>query len=342
MAQVSEIAPGSSVDFNIEANEGQRVRVWRVVLNSPGAMGDGIAAVGVKVGDTHPVDVTLKCKSINERGDGDSRVVRMVTATYSIPEQADSPGSSPQDPPELRAATWSVSTSLMEVPVRRWYPFAGDEEEAVNPAKDIYDDITKLIPVTVVSVEQFELATGTSRFNVVGNVNKTAFYFCDWLILVHYAMFRAYSVKPSVVRYGNTTWRGYTAAFEFMIRHRTPGWEIEVPQRGLNIFNQNLNGANVDNNALCLQHENGRVKQPLALQAVPGNPPKCRAMVTLSYPDGGTFQRPASLPVPLNDDGTPRSPAANPPVIVKSYRVQDAVEFGKNFVKIGVRGDSWV
>jgi len=119
---VSEITSGGSTERSAEggAVADTSVRNWRIVLSSPSESYNIQQAIGVRIGDPHPVNTNLPCVSFSERAEGDSRVVRLVTATYKS-----TPGGDPQeDPnkqaPDIRPAQYSISSALIEVPATEW------------------------------------------------------------------------------------------------------------------------------------------------------------------------------------------------------------------------------
>jgi len=82
-----------------------------------------------------------------------------------------------------------------------------------------------------------------------------------------------------------------------------------------------------------LKHKDGKIDtNPLQLADGTAAGDRVRAMVKVSdFQDGGTSQAPSAQPVALNEDGTPRKSfgdgAADPPVIIKRYRVYDTCQY---------------
>lgn len=355
---VKEIASGGSNDRSVDGGtlSDVSVRNWRIILDSPSEAYDIQNAIGVRIGDLHPVNTSLPCVSFSEKAEGDSRVVRIVTATYRTTAGAD-PGNDPnKQPPDIRPARYSISSSLIEVPATQWRkignlwqpenpnnPFgngqwveaAGAPEDAVNPAGDRFDGVSKLVPLITITIEQYDNFP-TRRLDDAGKVNNDNFQFLGLPIGKYSCMLRGISTRPHVEAHGAAIYRGFMRTFEFTIK-TNGGWIIEQILEGFNIINQNLNGADVENEALMLEHDLGKVKQPLALAANFPAGKKCRAAIPIHFPDGGWCQRPSSAPVALNEDGTPRSRNANPPVLRRKYLTQGDAAFGNNFVNLGVR-----
>lgn len=119
---VREIVSGQENSRSLEDSQSAdvSVRTFRIVLNSPSEAYDIQQAIGVYIGDVHPVNDKLPCVSISEKPDGDSRVVRIVTANYRTSPGADPNNDPNSQPPDIRPAQFSISSSLMEVPATRW------------------------------------------------------------------------------------------------------------------------------------------------------------------------------------------------------------------------------
>lgn len=355
---VKEITAGGSNERSVDGGQVAdiSVRNWRIILNAPNEAYDIQQAIDVHIGDTHPVNTALPCVSISEKAEGESRVVRLVTATYRTTPGTDPNNDPNKQPPDIRPAQYSISSSLIEVPATQWrklgqlwqpdnpnQPFGNGQwvenlaapVDAVNPVGDRYDGVSKLVPIISIQIEQFDNFP-TRRLDDAGKVNNDNFQFLGLPIGKFSCMLRSVSVRPHVETHGVATYRGFMRTFEFAIK-TSGGWLIEQILEGFNIKNANLNGANVDNEALMLEHEEGKVKDPIELAANFPNGKKCRAAVPIHFPGGGWCQRPSAQPVALNEDGTPRILTADPPVLRHKYLTQGDTAFGNNFVNLGVR-----
>lgn len=357
---VSEISAGSSNERSVDGgrNADSSTRNWRIILNSPSEAYDIQQEIGVRIGDPHPVNTGVPCISISERADGDSRLVRLVTATYRTTPSEDPNRDPNQDPPDIRPAKFSISSSLIEVPATQWRQFgefwgpnnpAADffgnpnrgagallaAEDALNPVGDRYDGVTKLVPLINISIEQFDNFP-TQRLGDAGKVNNDNFEFLGLQVQSFTCMLRSIAVRPHVESFGDFTYRGFMRTFEFSIKTHG-GWLIDQILEGFNIKNNGLGVADVDQGALNLAHLNGKVIVPEQLEPELVDK-KCRARVMISAPEGGKMQRPSSQPVALNANGTPRNvETAVPKVLRRLYCTQGDVAFGKNFSGIGIR-----
>lgn len=345
--KVSEITAGQSNERSVDGGQQAdiSVRSWRIILNSPSEAYNIQQAVGVYIGDPHPVNAGLPCVSIGERAEGDSRVVRLVTATYRT-----TPGSDPQGDPNLieptvRPANYSISCALMEVPVTEHLP--GEDGGTLlggpprNPIGDMYEGLFKSIPIITIRIEQFEAveAAPVNNLDFVGTINDAAITFVGLAIEKHSCMFRSLDIKPHVETWGQQTQRGFMVAYEFCIRTDESKWNFRIPQAGFNVKNARLNDADVDNGALSLElTDGGRIKNwPTPEYAVGTQDRKMRANILIAHPDGGASQRPSAQPVALNDDGTPRKVEDGREVIIKTFQVQPQTAFGNNFAQFGCR-----
>lgn len=342
---VKELPQGSTTERSSqgESTADSMTRIFRVVLDYPNEPYNIQDAVGVYVGDPHPVNVGVPCVSVADRADGESRVVRIITATYRT-----TAGSDPQngDPkliePEQRVAKWSIDAGTAEVPVTVWG--LADQggtlfEKPLNPARDPIEGIFKTIPIIKYSFEQFQEDIPTISISFVGAINDNDFVFKGITIKKHHCMLRGIRARPHIETWGQQVRRGYMIEYEFVQRTDTSGWNIEYPLSGFNCMNQGLGEANVETGALTLElTDAGRIKDwPNPQLAIGTEDRKVRANILVAHFEGGAAQRPSAQPVPLNEDGTPRANSADPPVLTKVYRVQDDIAFGDDFKEFGIR-----
>lgn len=362
---VSEISQGGSSERSVDGGTSADVRTrnWRVILTHPDEAYDVQQTIGVAVGDPHPTTPTLPCVSISERAEGDSRMVRTVTATYrTTPGDADGGGGGGGggnlSAPDIRPARFSITSSLIEVPAMEWRkigqvwepinpnkPFGngamqdglGGVEEVLTPGTfDRIDGVTKLVPVININIEQFDNSP-TSRLDDAGKVNNDKFKFLGLDVEKYTCMLRNISVRPHIETWGRYVYRGFMRSYEFSIKTHG-GWVIDQILEGFNVINNRLGDDDVDEDALSLEHtEDGFIKEPREL-AAGTQLKKVRASVLISSKGGGSMQRPSSMPVAINEDGTPRNVITqNPPVLRRRYLVQGDATFGDNFANMGVR-----
>ena len=350
---VSQIAPGTQF-----ARTWEPLRVademtiqFRVVKNSPTEFINIPQACGINIGDPHPDNPNIWCKGFTGAYEGDSRMVLICSFVFGTTpannEDAEDPG---QYTPDIRPPNFSVSTSLMEVPVYTWTPIAPapDAGKAVCPANavgDRYDGVTKLEPVVTITVTQFENGDPLAKVLHVGKVNQEQFKVGSLLCFPRSVMFRGIQCTPSVEAFGSQLYRGFNVSYEFAFRANNVagigtnqavqqvGWDIVVPHTGMNVkaFDP-ADAENRDPYGQPLNHENFKIKTPLELftGVAPGD--KVPAMVKVfSYEGGGASQVRASMPIPLNTDGKPRSVDADPKVLVYRYRVHEEINFKNTF-----------
>lgn len=186
--KVSEITSGAG--FGAEDNDGQfsstAVRVFRIILSQPGETIEPQATCGVSIGSAYPLDTSKFCISYDAQLEGDSRTVLLVTFQYRTPEQKDSGGGggneNPKDqPPDVRSANWSTSSSLIEVPKRTWKKvvrFIADRDDvaAANPVGDMYDDVMVQVPVINITVTQWDSSPPIGKLEYVGYININTIY----------------------------------------------------------------------------------------------------------------------------------------------------------------------
>jgi len=353
---VSELSQGNA--FGRSSDGGgladQATRRWKVLLNSPGENWDIFDAVGVSIGDTYSEQNPIPCVSVSATHDGDSRVVCIVTAEYRT-----SAGASPNSPdpkslqPEDRPAMYSMTTSLTEIAAwagkKVTEGVSGNWAPAVNPVGDMYDGVTRLEPVVTINIDQYSQTDQSSMLEYCGYVNSDSFMFSELTIAPHCCMLQGVSSTAVVEQFNKQTFRGFKVSFSFAVRGHWAfvkgnfepiGWDIALPQTGINIKNDGLGRQDVDQNALTLEHKNGKVVEPLALAALTQNKKMRGSVGIAAFEDGGMAQRPCAQPIALNDDGTPRNvdnfPAATK-VIVNRVCLQPETAFGNNFSEFGIR-----
>lgn len=347
---VSETTSGTQFTRSMQDGSvaDSQVRVFKIILNAPNEVVDPQVHCNIRVGDTHPVNTNITCKSFDVRFDGESRLVMIVTFNYE--SQAHSSQQNQNDkPPELRAANWTTSTSLIEQPVYSWRKRTqihewGDIVQAANPVGDIYDAATMLTSIVNISVEQPEVLDPTVHNMYGGYINDEAIRLGNLVMLPHTLMFRGVQSQPYVESWRGSFFRGWKSTYEFAYKRNETkvfvwpvgaipidiGWDIAVPQTGFNVKAFTPPGGEDDDAfGQPLRHANGRIEFDNGDPVLPMNVTdgdKVRAMVKVfSYEDGGVSQAPSASPVPLNDDGRPLKSKPNREVLVYAYQVQPSI-----------------
>jgi len=325
-----------------------RTRTFRVVLSSPGEAFDPQGYIGIYVGSSHPFDAEAYCTGFRAEFEGESRMSALVSFDYT---RAAGREDNKNQEPSIRPANWSTDTTTIEMPTTRWkeYDGGGDWIVAVNPAGDMYDGISHLVPSTSITVEQYEPTDPTRHSEYAGHINSNAVRIGSLDCPAHTLMLRGISSKPHVEAFGNIFWRGWVCQYQFLYRtnyqtyHETDavttsatrtvdvGWDVVVPVTGFNIKNTNLKDANVEDGALNLRlNDQGQIvgwEDNTYTLAEGTDGKRMRGMVLISATGGKASQRPSAQPIPLNMDGTPRKESLNPKVILKRYQVQPSTSF---------------
>jgi len=355
---VTELAQGNT--FARSADGGAladtATRVWKVILNTPNEALDIFAAIGVNIGDVYSASDPIPCVSIEGRADGESRLVRIITAQYRTTAgvgDSGGGGGGGGDPkataPNLRFASFSVSTSYMEMPSWTWFPspvlVPAGMSAANNPLGDIYDGVTRYEPIVNFSFKQFEPNQPTAKLQHVGKVNSNQGSFGSLSLFPRSTLFRSCNIEQYIESWGGSTYRGFTVTYEFAYRKnrqnisQTPeasptatdiGWDIAMPQTGFNVraFDPSLPLGTREIYGQPLRHYQGKIVPPLLLPENVSVGDKVRAMVkVMDFQEGGVSQTPSAQPVALNDDGTPRSSNASPKVLVYRYGQHEQFDF---------------
>jgi hypothetical protein len=350
---VKELAQGNAYSRSSDGGGSayQATRKWRVLLSAPNESWDVHQAIGVQIGDAYGPNEPLPCVSVEAAADGESRHVRIVTATYrTSPSAAPGIADPKTQEPTVRPALYSMSTSLTEIAA--WggklvtSGVSGAWQPNTNPTGQLVDGLSRLEPVVTVSVEQYSASDQSQLLQYTGYVNSDTFAFSSLTILPHGCMLQSVASNPVVEQFGGAQFRGFKVSFGFAIRaHWTAtrngteaiGWDMAVPQTGFDIVNTGLGRSDVDQRTLSLEHSQGKVVTPYALAANTSGS-KMRASVALPAPNGGEVQRPSAQPVALNDDGTPRNvQTQNPKVLINRICIQPERSFGNNFSAFGIR-----
>jgi hypothetical protein len=349
---VKELAQGQAFGRTVDSAQAADTseRNFRVVLSSPNEVYSPQSVCGVYVGDRHPLNPYMTCSGFDAKFESDSRLVNIITFKYgSNPGQEDTK----QQEPSVRPPLWSTSTSLQETPVIVWKRMISDTASydgkwtaPVNPAGDRYEGISKLEPITTISVEQYEAIDPTRNIKYVGRVNSTAMALGSLVMPPRSVMLRGLQSKPHVEPFGNLVWRGWICTYEFAFRDNfttyygaygesrdSIGWDITQIVEGYNIINTGLDDAAVDQGALAYTlDEYGAVTPSWGARTLVETNKKYRACVKVSAPGGDPnrkiSQRPSAQPVALNADGSPRDVnSQTPKVLVWRYQIYEDCNF---------------
>lgn len=354
---VSEIASGQQ--FQRSSDEGRladsQTRVFRILLNQPGEYINPQTACGITIGQRHPVNTNIFCTSWDIKYDGDSRTV--VIATFNYQSSPASQGDDPKEfSPDVRPANWSTSTSLMEVPARTWRRIGmgnvveNQGEPVANTAGDMYDGVSRFEAVVTISIEQYCQNDPTVHLMHAGCVNAELIRLGSLQMQPGSVMFRGVQFKPTVESWGDITYRGWTASYEFAYRRNfveglydpstdttyseAIGWDLAIPQTGFNVI-CHLDNPNVEKAGMPLKHLAGKIENWPNGVALPTNVvagQKARGMVLVhEYENGGASQLPCAQPIPLNEDGSPRIHTATPQIILKRWRANEMINFTNTF-----------
>jgi hypothetical protein len=355
---VSEIPSGNQVSRS--SSEGTladaATRVFRIVLQEPNESFGIQEVCGIAIGDAHPLNDKIFCNSISGRFEGDSRMVYLVTFEYqSTPSQSNSQNNSDprNQPPNIRPANWSISSSSYEAPIWSWIPRLavdvwGVFEAAANGANDMYDGVTSLDTLTTISVQQFEATDPARHARYVGSINKDQLTLGSLVMDPHTVMLRGISSQPVVESWGDQLFRGWSCTYELAYKENIAqvffgndvngaerviaiGWDVAVPQTGFNVKTfAPANGRAIDDPfGQPLKHDEQTrqidTSKPLELPTGMAVDKRARAMVQVFSFNGGVSQSPSAQPIALNDNGRPRSPDLTP--IVRAYQVHPSINF---------------
>jgi hypothetical protein len=352
---VSELAQGNTFSRSSDggALADSATRVFKIILNTPDEALDIFTAIGVNIGDVYSQTNPIPCVSIEGRADGESRLIRIVTAQYRSSAGVGASGGGggggggSTDPkataPDLRFASFSVSTSYMEMP----------QLGKTNAVGDVVDGLSRFEPVVIFNFKQFEQGPfsfvgnidPTAKLTYVGSVNSNQGQFGSLDLFPRSTLFRACNIEQHVESWGGQLYRGYMVSYEFAFRNNRQevwqpllqnngfeliGWDAAIPKTGFNVKAFQPVNADPEDDIYGqpLRMQGGRVVPPLLLPDGIEEGEVVRAMVrVMDYEEGGTSLTPSAQPVALNYGGRPRKRSANPPVIVERTEQHDDFDF---------------
>jgi hypothetical protein len=345
---VSEISAGQTFEYSLEDSSlaSTQTRAFKVLLNAAGEVFAIQPTCGVFIGDRHPYNDNIYCVSYSAAFDGDSRMV--VNCTFNYKAKAGGGSNAGEDPsskpPDQRPALWTTSASLEQVPLYTWKPqggapgAGGNFTAPLNPAGDPYEGLTKLEPVVTITIQQYQDADPTSNLQFVGTVNSGQFVVRTLTFNPREVLLRGLQYEPVVEQYGEATYRGWKATYEFLYRpnyvglpiNANIGWDIAVPQSGFNIKNisARIGAADTQKGSFMLQWDENPTTGARQIKGWPGavdvvaGTDNTRVPGMLLLAEGiNPLQVRCSSPIPLNNDGTPRAETADPKVLVYRYQI---------------------
>ena len=359
----------------------QYTRSWKLVKSSRNEAYDVPATVGVDIGSQLPGVSGVYCTNLTDNPEGDSLMVRRITATYSSPKNnGRRPNQDLGVAPWLRSSVTTMDAASESIAAQQYImdPLAAAGTEAskrslaVQPTGELIDGLTRPDPTIRFQISQFETSDPTAKAQYISGLNSLAVTIGGVVFPPRTLILNGISSRPQTESYAGTETSGWTVTYSVAYRRNTQrvlvnidsatgvatddamldvdiGWDIAVPLRGLNCINFYDDAVNagypVDPFALSLlTGEDGVVLGGLigtdpAAECGPirvlidgteksayfagtefdnldGTSPKadsvttekqiCRAMVTNPTTAGGLSQKPASSPIPLNPDGSPR------------------------------------
>lgn len=340
----------SGAQFSRSSQEGvvadSQTRVFKILLEQPGEVVNLQSECGIFIGDQHPYNTNIYCQSFSAAFDGDSRMVLVCTFQYGTTPSSGGgdgggSGDSKSQPPDIRPANWSVSSVTYEQPAYLWKAITGPDVNngwvvPANQCGDRYDGVVKLEPVVTIVVEQYHPYDPTRDVKDVGKVNSNTMRIGSLEVEPRQLLLKGVQSQPVVESWGELVYRGWKVSYEFAFRANYAGdvlgnigWDVAIPHTGFSVRAFAPPGnANQDPYGQPLRHDGYMIADPPALPDNVAAGEKVRAMIKVfEYENGGASQAPCAQPVPLNDDGTPRSADADPKVLVYRYQVQDEMDF---------------
>lgn len=263
MAKVAQVISGQR--YEQSADDGgvstTRTKSFRIVRETPGEFLNYEDLCKIQIGSRDAENPTLRCSSYTAEPEGDSRMVQIVTFTYTWkPHVADSggggggeftppptppsfdangvetsfpepsPGLAASKAPDIRPANWYIQSSLIETPAYWWRAITGPnaglqsgDGPPVNPAGDLYEGVTRLDPAVSIHIQQFMWPDPTANAMHVGKVNKEQWTLGQMIMPPRSVMLRAMNTQPHIEAFGGKIYRGWMATYEFLYRRNWVG-----------------------------------------------------------------------------------------------------------------------
>lgn len=228
----------------------------------------------------------------------------------------------------------------------------------LNPAFDTYEGISTTLSVATIKVSQFSYSV-VPPYSFVGSINSLPITFPNGTYPPHMLMQRSFSSTPVVESWGGRIYRGFMHEFTFAAKSQHVevnwpdagepegvatgevelGWNMAVVVEGRNVICFDVAAA-----VAAGQTWKDPYGQPLKVgedkvPLIPANPvlsdglaagQRAHAQVAITgFSDRGLSQAPASDPIALNFDGTPRKITSSRKPLVVAVQVYDAFDFNQ-------------
>ena len=228
------------------------VRKWKVVKSTRNESYDVPTLIGVNTGDQWPGGGEIYCTSLTDSPDGDSLMVRVITATYASPANTaggggggGGGGSSQRQPgrdigvsPLLRPAVVTFDASFEMTSTATWYddPFNSDGHPvAMQPTGEIVDGVQQPQPITTITIAQYENDTKPTAASLaaVGSLNDADFSISGIVFPKRTLLLKGISARPVTEEWGGVTYKGINATYTLQARTNVQRILAAVNQNGL-------------------------------------------------------------------------------------------------------------
>ena len=271
MATAYEIATGTAGKSMSDGSGSalQYTRAWKLVKTSRNEAYDATATVGVDVGSALPGVPGVFCTNLTDSPDGDSLMVRRITASYSSPKNSGRrPNQNLGVAPWLRSAVTTMDATGESIPAQQYIldPLAADGTEAskrslaVQPTGELIDGLTRPDPTIRFQISQFETSDPTTKCQYLHGLNKLAVVIGGVVFPPRSLILNGISARPQTETFAGVETTGWTVTYSVAFRRNTQrvlinidpatgvaiddtlddvdiGWDIAVPLRGLNCVN---------------------------------------------------------------------------------------------------------
>lgn len=242
MAIAYELNAGQAEKSAGANNTIKYTRTWKVVKATRNESYNVPALIGVDTGSQWPGGGEVYCTNITDSPDGDSMMVRIITATYASPANAagggggggggkSGGGSSSRQPgrdigqaPNVRPAVVTIDSSYEMTSEPAWYHRPGvsaDRVIATQPTGELVSDLTMPQPTATITVAYFTTnLSPVASFAVArcGYVNSVDWTVQGKIFAPRTVMLRSVSARPCTEEWGGTTYKGTNWTYTFAWR----------------------------------------------------------------------------------------------------------------------------
>jgi hypothetical protein len=239
------------------------MRKWKLIKAAPNEVYNAPQAIGVDIGSQFPGDTVATCVALDDQPDGDSRMVRIITARYESPQNTGKRDNENDNnlAPDVRPPRLGIDSSFEMAPTNQWVKnpaaatAAQEEVTAFHPNGELVSGLMKPVRSITFTYTQFNSADPSALAGDVGKVNSAPFVIQGVTYPKRTLLLKSVSSKPTVTDWGGSKYAGWTTTVQIAYRENFQwvidetlaepwsnvkteiGWDMAVPLKGMNVLN---------------------------------------------------------------------------------------------------------